>query len=484
MSDNVLFVAPAKLYPVDADGKPVQHVRENVSLPALTVLGSLKSHGFEVDFMDLSADGYENQTPINEKVCRFGLPDEAVIERISETKPLALLITSMFTSEQQMVDDLTAKVKRACPDLPIIVGGIHATLKPDWILESGNVDFVVLGEGEETAPKLIKAILSGNMGSIGGVAYIKDGKPKSLGRSPHILNLDREWAFDETLLREGEYRYKEVVSRRSFIYANMTKPEWTKSFGLYYSKGCHNHCPYCGTSERDGMNVRHMGSRRMFDDFQTLHQKYGVRIFYNQADTFGSNKEDIEFLEKVREYRRSNPDFAMNNPNAFLLKKFFPLSRSYQLDEKYLNLLSAAGFNVITIAVETFNQRFNKKINFDDTPPKKIEELFAEIHGMGIKTEIYMMYAFPGQTGEELERDEKIVESMQHIDEVAWQGCMIFPGTEYYREILSSKRLTEEDYRKALIEGYFFHNTPDALNFSKIPSSGLREFRKRHRPSI
>ena len=112
MTERILFAAPAKLYPVDADGKPIQHVRENVSLPALTVLGSLKSAGFDVDFMDLSADGYQNQTRINEHTYRFGLPDESVVDRISDTKPLALLVTSMFSTEQQSTHKWICRYRR------------------------------------------------------------------------------------------------------------------------------------------------------------------------------------------------------------------------------------------------------------------------------------------------------------------------------------------------------------------------------------
>ena len=52
-------------------------------------------------------------------------------------------------------------------------------------------------------------------------------------------------------------------------------------------------------SEKDGKKVRHTGSERMFNDFRLLHEKYGVQIFYNQADTLGLHSEDIEFLRRV-----------------------------------------------------------------------------------------------------------------------------------------------------------------------------------------
>jgi len=484
MNERVLFVAPAKMYPVNADGKPLQHIRENVSLPALTVLGSLKSAGFETEFMDLCAEGFYNQTPVNKNTYRFGLPDEAVVERISETKPIALLVTSMFSTEQQMVDDLAAKVKASYPHLPIIVGGIHATLKPDWTLEAGNIDYIVLGEGEETVPELLKVLQLGTQDLPKGVAYKKNGRVEESGRRPLITNLNRPWALEEVLLNNGGYRYNDDYSRRSQIYTHLTDVKWVRNFSLYYSRGCPIHCDYCASSERDGLRVRHIGSKRMFNDLKFLHEVYGVKIFYNQADTFGFHEYDIKFLKELSIYRKDNPNFVLNNPNAFFVRIFFPSRDGYELDEELLDLYAGAGLNVMTLAVETFNQRFNKKINFDKIQPEKIDELLTAIHRRGIKTELYMMYAFPGQTKEELIDDEKTIESFSHLDEVAWQSCMIFPGTEYWREGLREGWFTEESYKRTLKEGYFFHQLPERFNFSQIPTSELRAFRNRHAPNF
>ncbi len=494
MSERVLFVSPAKLYPVDGDGEPLQQVRQNVSLPALTVLGSLKCEGFDVDFMDLVAEGYGTRKPVNKYVYRVGLPDEAVSERIIQTKPSALLVSSMFSTEQSMVDDLTARVNYFFPDLPIIVGGTHATLKPDWTLESRTVDFVVLGEGEDTIVELLNAIKEGNPERVEHIAYRKDGKIITNGERAIIGNLNRPQALDEVLLRGEEYRYKDDSSRRSTIYNYRTKDDWNRDFALSYSRGCPTHCDYCTSTERSGSIIRHMGAERMFADFKLLHEKHGVRIFYNQADTFGLHPKDIEFLKKVKEYRKEHSGFVINNPNASFVKIFFPQSKGYELDEEMLDLYQEAGFNVMTIAVETFNQRLNniKKINYKDTPPEKIKDLLMAISARGMKTELYMMYAFPGQTKEELHRDEKIVQTLlPYVDEVAWQSCMVFPGTEYYNKALKEGwnmpgmgKFTEKRYRHVLDKGYFFHQLPEALNFSKIPYNELKSFRERHAPNF
>jgi len=477
MGNKVLFVAPAKLYPVDAEGKPIQQVRENVSIPALTVLGSLKSAGFDVDFMDLSADGYENQVQYGKNTYRFGLPDEAVVERIRNTHPMALLVTSMFSTEQVMVDDLTSAVKSANPQLPIIVGGANASLDPSSVLRSSSIDFIVLGEAEETIPSLLNDIYHD------GIGPVKDKRTRIV-EATRLSDINRPWALDEVLLRDGEYRYNDDVSRRSRTYAHLTEVGWSKSFALYYSRGCPTHCDYCTASEKDGNAIRHMGSERMFADLRLLHESYGMQVFYNQADSFCRSQEDLAFLRKVKDYRKEHQDFVINNPNAFLVGTFFPSSLGYELDESLLDLLAGSGFNVITLAVETFNQRFNRKIDFGEINPQKINDLLSAVHGRGMKAELYMMYAFPDETKEEFAYDQRIVDSLQCVDEVAWQSCMVFPGTTYYRQGLKQGWFTEESYQAALKQGYFFHHLPEAFNFSRIPYRELEAFRKVHKPNV
>jgi len=57
---------------------------------------------------------------------------------------------------------------------------------------------------------------------------------------------------------------------------------------------------------------------------------------------------------------------------------------------------------------------------------------------------------------------------------------MVLPGTAYYKRLVGEGLLGEQAYKQALRQGYFFHNMPDALNFSSIPSKELREFREGH----
>ncbi len=73
-------------------------------------------------------------------------------------------------------------VKSICPSAKIIAGGQHPTLLPEEMFTCPEIDFVIRGEGEETAGELIDAF-SSNKGinkvdyfSIQGISFVRNGK--------------------------------------------------------------------------------------------------------------------------------------------------------------------------------------------------------------------------------------------------------------------------------------------------------------------
>lgn len=84
-------------------------------------------------------------------------------------------------------------VKEKLPDVLTVIGGPHPTFMPRKTLESGVVDLVVCGEGEETMREL-----AGNpdLTSVRGIAYRAHGRlrmnpprPRYLLRHRHMLKV-------------------------------------------------------------------------------------------------------------------------------------------------------------------------------------------------------------------------------------------------------------------------------------------------------
>ena len=461
----------------------MQKLRTNFSLPAATVLGALEAAGFEVFFIDAAAEGWEQHRMIGKHILSYGLNDEDILDYISGVDPRWILISSMFTFEQMVVDGLVRSIKARFPRKTVILGGIHARIRPEWHFEESNPDFVVVGEGEESIVELLEALYHGatNISDIAGLMYRdSSGRVTKTPLRPRLMSLDRPWALDRIfrLPTTGQPRYIERLTRKSPVYAPTSLSEDTPTFALYASRGCPFKCPYCPTSTRDGANVRHMGADRMFRDFLSARREYGVAVFYNQADTFGFNHEDRLFLDMLADHRREtgDTDFILNNPDAFFVHLFFPKSTGYQLDMGFVDRLSAAGVNVVTLAVETFSQRFNKKIDWQHINPGQIADLCRRLRCKGIRTDIYMMYGFPGQTQEEFDNDvQHARELAAWADCVSWHFATLLPGTANYDKAIASGRITENDYRRDVKDGYSFFYPVDKYNLSQVPTPHLRE---------
>lgn len=116
--------------------------------------------------------------------------------------------------------EVTRAAKAARPDLPVIWGGPHATLRPAECLATGLVDACVLGAGERTLHDVVKALGAGGADtSIPGLAFLRDGlMVASLPRAPDDVNqlppLDYALLDLERHFRHRGARRAEVVTSR------------------------------------------------------------------------------------------------------------------------------------------------------------------------------------------------------------------------------------------------------------------------------
>lgn len=479
---SVLFISPRKTSPIGEDGEPVQKLRTNVSLPAFTILGVLEAAGFETHFLDVTTETPEHIEKLNKQKFANGFSNDETVKRVVAIQPKFILIPSLFAFDQEVVDSLVRAIRKVMlNDVYVILGGTHASTKPEWHFEESDPDVIVIGEGEITIVELLKELSSPepNIARIRGIAY-RDGqgrirKTETRGR---LVDLNHPWAYKTVLMTpDCRMRYLDRHSRKSPIYFSEITGDNAPCFTFFGSRGCVGTCKYCTTSRKYDRRIVHMGAESMYRQFLKMRHDFNVSVFTNQADAFGVHDEDMKFFEMIQKYRQSSGDhsFILNNPNAFYLRLFF---RGYQYNEfnhDFLDLLSGSGFNVITLAVETLNQRFNDKVNYQLLDPEKIFELCQEIHLRGMKTEIYMMCCFPGQTYEEFERDLKMAERLRPVtDQISWHWISLLPNTAYYEQYIE-RAGRELAFRRIIREGYVFYNPVEQLNFSEVPINYYKE---------
>ncbi|MDZ7831780.1 MAG: radical SAM protein [Desulfobacterales bacterium] len=476
---KAVFIIPNRNFVIDNNGRKAKQPAR-VPASALSVIGALEANGFETELIDTVDEGFDNEIEVSRDFYQFGMRDEDVIEKIARSNADVIMCTSMFTSEQACVDTLCKNIKNEFPEKPLILGGLHATLRPEWHFEKVHYDAIVLGDGEEIVVDLMKRIEMKTIQSTKNVAVKTDTGIYFEKRRPHIDISKWDWGIDTVLIKpDGSFRY--IEKRHDSPIDSLYRPEKpSKSFILLNSRGCPFSCDYCGSTDKDGKRIRYRNFQKIISEVSYLYEKYGIRNFHNQADAFLLHQKDWEFLKFITEYRKTNPDLSIDNPNAFFLYLFFDKMNGYSLRTDLVDLLYDAGFSAITIAIETFSQRFNQKINFRKIPPEKVIDLLAYIRSKGMMTDVYMMYGFPGQTEDELKEDLNMIDKMRdYLDSLFYRSLLLFPGTTYYELYVGEKKKIKEiDYKAALNNGYCFGHMPKNFNLTQIPYDRLTSLTK------
>ena len=120
---------PGQLIPRDA-GDALHSF--NVSTTALALLGSLSDAGYEdLYFLDVACEHGDLLRDFNDNLLYKGMSDKDVVRWLEHVAPDIVCVTSMFTCDYPSVDHVCHLVKKTLPESTLIVGGRHASLKPD-----------------------------------------------------------------------------------------------------------------------------------------------------------------------------------------------------------------------------------------------------------------------------------------------------------------------------------------------------------------
>ena len=171
-------------------------------------------------------------------------------------KPVNGIMIYSFTTRQAA--KVFREVKSAGTDSIFIAGGSHPSGAPEETLE--YFDYIVIGEGEETLPELVKVIQEReNPGKIFGIAF-RDPRTNKVVITPKrpYVDLDSYPCFDPEKLRAP----------------------------IEISRGCPWGCKYCQTPRLFGKEVRH----RSIDSIVKNAEYYNdLRFIASNALGYGSD---------------------------------------------------------------------------------------------------------------------------------------------------------------------------------------------------
>ena len=135
---------------------------------------------------------------INCEVIVWQLEDKPV-EILYDLKP-DLIGISLMTTEHFWMVEAVKEIRKKLPETKMIVGGIHATIYPDDIMEVPGVDLVCNSDGEQVLLEVCNALegSSNKWSSIEGLTYRDEGGIIHHNKRANFFNFLPEIVEDRT----------------------------------------------------------------------------------------------------------------------------------------------------------------------------------------------------------------------------------------------------------------------------------------------
>jgi radical SAM superfamily enzyme YgiQ (UPF0313 family) len=417
------------------------------------VAAALEKAGFEVQMLD----NYLMKKPVSEL--------KQIVTRLN---PKIVGITCGSATYKRCIETAKA-IKEVLPRCKIVVGGWHASYVPDSLLENPEIDYVVMGEGENAVTRLATCIVNGNEPqamALAGVACRRQGK--NIKNPPKFIENMDEIPYPARHLLPLE------LYDRTIEYLNV-KPADVMSI----ARGCVYNCGFCETRKLWGNICRAFTPQRVIGEIKDLQSRYGTKGIYFINDNFTLRKKETLELCNLMVKEKLDLEWVCD-------------TRVDLVNQELLEAMSKAGCKTIWFGVESGSQRILQRIG-RNTTLEQIETAFKLCRKNGMQTACSFMLGVPDETLKEMEASLKFAKKL----DPDWCIFNIFianPDSRLYQEVLDSKNYTqlddfllavktkEWDYDSLLgVQRRFFrdfHRSPKQI-MKRIRREGVANFAKR-----
>ncbi|PIY94690.1 MAG: hypothetical protein COY68_02355 [Candidatus Levybacteria bacterium CG_4_10_14_0_8_um_filter_35_23] len=389
--------------------------KRKICTPRLRTLGIPMIHGL------LEKQGYNNVVSLDFRYRPNSQPTSEDWKDIYQSDLLGL--TAITKTAEQALQ--VAKIyKEAKPNGIVVMGGYHASARPEEALKAG-VDVVVIGEGEKTMAELMQYLESGEkkMDNILGIAYLdKDGQMIITPKRP--------------LMKKYE-----LSSLPSPIFDPMVEKFATYD-GLTTSRGCPFDCEFCGVTQfycgkyttfTDEAVIREL---RHLDDLSK--NRKNRRSIFVEDDNFAAMQ-----IRAMRLLGRFDKTGLFPPGSGVQVKKEAGLNP--QLNEQFVR----SGITSVYVGVESISDKTLEKANKKATREeyersiKQWREAGLWVHGMFI-------VGLDGDTKQSFEETKQW--AIENVHSAQFFAPVPLPGTTMTKRMQEEGRIITEKW--SLYDGH------------------------------
>jgi radical SAM superfamily enzyme YgiQ (UPF0313 family) len=335
----------------------------------LSIAGLLRRNGFGVHLIDLLSpiDAVSNQEisvyksagqghflkqeipkppplhNIRRRYSRYGMPPDSLYTQLSILgRPDVVIITSMMTYWYPGVFETIRLIRSFYRDVPILLGGIYATLCHEHAVRYADADYIIPGLIDRRFCRIIESIT---------------------GR--------------RILIQDGQIPYpdNELIPDKRFI-------------PIISSHGCAFRCAYCASSVLHPVFYQY-NPRNIVDYIEYWAVRSGSKdfVFYDDALLINPEEHIIPLLRLVME-RKLNIRF--HTPNGLHIR---------QIDHAIAELMMMAGFKTIRLGLESCDDAIHNQLG-NKTSAGEFIRAAAILKDVGFSNSelgVYVLAGLPGQ---------------------------------------------------------------------------------------
>jgi radical SAM superfamily enzyme YgiQ (UPF0313 family) len=299
----------------------------------------------------------------------FGAPFDAIETDVALIKPDVVGVSSLFTPYYREALEVAARVKRT-GDIPVVMGGAHASAAPESLLSSRNVDYVIRGEGEKPLVELLRH-LRGNASieRVPNLLFKQNGRTRS---NP----MDGNYPIDELPIPD-------LRDSSPARYALAGKP---MAF-MITSRSCPHKCSFCSVHTTFGYDYRRRALESVLEEINQRYQQ-GYRVIDFEDDNLTYYTKTFKELccRLAEDFPRRDMEFVAMNGISYL-----------SLDDELLELMFAAGFSRLNLSLVSSD----KTVRETTKRPHTLEaylQVVSKAYALGFKIVSYQILGLPNET--------------------------------------------------------------------------------------
>jgi radical SAM superfamily enzyme YgiQ (UPF0313 family) len=252
------------------------------------------------------------------------------------------VFTGGLTLSYPDIWDSIQYIREFSPKTKIVVGGGLISSQPELMFDLLKPDYIIIGEGEETAVELIHYLEhGGDILNIEGLGY-RDTNGElviNLPRKP-LENID-DLPFPDYEGFEFEEHLDHLLPGNYVVFDIFDDPRF---YPLLASRSCPFNCTFC--YHPMGKKYRQRSIENIMEEIKWAVKKYRINILFFYDELFSHNRERVlEFCKKLKEFFKIVP---------WEIRWCCSL-RVDRVDDELIKVMKDSGCHVISLGLESYS---------------------------------------------------------------------------------------------------------------------------------